>query len=158
MLQTLPHQMKAIPLVVWGGAFIEQDVPVVRLGELLRITREATKDGCVRVYHARRNIEMLWGLILKKLFRRKLKLVFTSTAQRKHSRYTRFLYHRMDAIITTSDRAGSFLDRPANYVIPHGIDIETYPFFENKDQAWARLNRHWNLRSCASAKGGGLVC
>ena len=91
MLQTLPHQMKAIPLVVWGGAFIEQDVPVVRLGELLRITREATKDGCVRVYHARRNIEMLWGLILKKLFRRKLKLVFTSTAQRKHSRYTRFL-------------------------------------------------------------------
>jgi len=140
MLQTLPHQMKAIPLVVWGGAFIEQDVPVVRLGELLRITREATKDGCVRVYHARRNIEMLWGLILKKLFRRKLKLVFTSTAQRKHSRYTRFLYHRMDAIITTSDRAGSFLDRPANYVIPHGIDIETYPFVENKDQAWARLN------------------
>ena len=140
MLQTLPHQTKAIPLVVWGGAFVEGNVPVVRLRELLRITREPTTDGCVRVYHARRNIEMLWGLILKKLFRRELKLVFTSTAQRKHSRYTRFLYHHMDAIITTSHRAGSFLDRPANYVIPHGIDIDSYPFVENKDQAWARLD------------------
>ena len=139
MLQTLPHQMKEIPLVVWGGAFVERDVPVVRLGELLRITREPMQDGSCRVYHARRNIEMLWGLILKKLFRRELKLIFTSTAQRKHSRYTRFLYHRMDAIITTSDRAGSFLDRSANYVIPHGIDIEAYPFVENKEEAWRRL-------------------
>ena len=140
MLQTLPHQMRSIPLAVWGGAFVEGVVPVVRLGELLRITKEPLEDGSTRVYHARRNIEMLWGLILKKLFRRKLKLVFTSTAQRSHSLYTRSLYHRMDAIITTSDRAGSFLDRPADYLIPHGIDTEAYPFVEDKGVAWERLD------------------
>lgn len=139
MLQTLPYQMKAMPLAVWGGAFVKGDVPVVRFGELLRITREPLGDGSLRVFHARRNIEMLWGLVLKKLFRRRLKLVFTSTAQRKHSGYTRFLYHRMDAIITTSDRAGNFLDRPADYVIPHGIDIESYPFVEDKSKAWEQL-------------------
>jgi mannosyltransferase len=139
MLQTLPHQMKAIPLVIWGSAFVEGDLPVVRFRELLRITQESLEDGSMRVYHARRNIEMLWGLVLKKLFRRELKLVFTSTAQRKHSGYTRFLYHRMDAIITTSDRAGSFLDRPADYIIPHGIDIEAYPTVEDKRKSWEQL-------------------
>ena len=136
MLQTLPYQMEMIPLVIWGDAFVKGDLPVVRFRELLRITKKPLDDGFTRVYHARRNIEMLWGLVLKKLYRRDLRLVFTSTAQRKHSRYTRFLYHRMDAIITTSERAGSFLDRTADFVIPHGIDVDAYPFIKDKPMAW----------------------
>ena len=139
MLQTLPYQMEMIPLVIWGDAFVKGALPVVRFRELLRITKKPLDDGFTRVYHARRNIEMLWGLVLKKLYRRDLRLVFTSTAQRKHSRYTRFLYHRMDAIITTSERAGSFLDRTADFVIPHGIDVDSYPFIKDKPMAWREL-------------------
>ena len=37
----------------------------------------------VRVWHARRNTEMLLGLILKHLFQRRLKLLFTSASQRR---------------------------------------------------------------------------
>ncbi len=139
LLQVLPHQQELISLVVWGKSHIGDKAPVVEFSRLLSVTKEVLPGGAVRVFHARRNIEMLWGLVLKLVFRRRLKLVFTSTAQRKHSRYTRFLYHRMDTLITTSDRAGSFLDRPADYVIPHGIGIETYPYVEDKAAAWAKL-------------------
>ena len=136
LLQVLPHQQMLIPVVVWGDRFIGKDVPTVGFMELLALSKAAMPRDETRVYHARRNLEMLWGLILKHLFRRRLKLVFTSTAQRKHSRYTRFLYHRMDALITTSDRAGRFLDKPADFVIPHGIAIDSYPFEANKEAAW----------------------
>ncbi len=139
LLQVLPHQRMLIPVVVWGDRFVGKDVPTVGFMELLALSKASMPGGETRVYHARRNLEMLWGLILKNLFRRRLKLVFTSTAQRKHSRYTRFLYHRMDALITTSDRAGRFLDKPADFVIPHGIAIDSYPFEANKEAAWNRL-------------------
>lgn len=140
LLQVLPYQMKAVPLVVWGKSFIPEGTPITRFLELLSITKELLPDGTKRVYHARRNIEMLWGLILKEVFGRPIKLVFTSTAQRIHTRYTRFLIRRMDAIITTSNRAGSFLEKPADYVVPHGIAISNYPFVADKSDAWKQLN------------------
>lgn len=137
LLQVLPRQLERISLVVWRDAFVEEGTPTVSFRELLRITKNPLSDGSNRVFHARRNIEMLWGLILKWIFRRPLKLVFTSTAQRAHSQYTKFLYRRMDAIITTSERAGSFLEKPADYIVPHGINISLYPFIEDKEKAWS---------------------
>ncbi len=62
----------------------------------------------VRVWHARRNNEMLVGLLLRSMLRMPLKLVFTSAAQRRHTAYTRWLMRRMDAVIATSTRSGSF--------------------------------------------------
>ncbi len=69
---------------------------------------------------------MIQALIAKKLFRAKIKIVFTSTAQRHHSRFTRWLMSKMDAIISTCTAANSYLKKPADIIIPHGIDIETY--------------------------------
>ncbi len=139
MLQVVEYQKEMIPLVVWGSCFVGKDVRTVGFCELLSLTRMPLPGGELRVYHARRNIEMLWGLILKFVFRRKLKLIFTSTAQRNHSAYTRSLIRQMDAIITTSDRAGSYLESPANYIVPHGINVNAYPFVEDKAEAWKRL-------------------
>ena len=51
-----------------------------------------------------------------------LKLVFTSAGQRRHTRYTRWLIRRMDAVIATSVRSGSFLEVP-HRVIMHGVDL-----------------------------------
>ncbi|MCB2095376.1 MAG: glycosyltransferase family 4 protein [Rhodobacteraceae bacterium] len=79
----------------------------------------------VRVWHARRNTEMLLGLILKHLFQRRLKLLFTSASQRRHSRYTRWLIGRMDGVIATSQKTAAYLERPAD-VILHGIDTEAF--------------------------------
>lgn len=138
-LQTLKIQKDLIPLVVWGSAFVDGEAPLVRFSQLLSLTKDPLPDGAKRVYHARRNIEMLWGLVLRDLFRRPIMLVFTSTAQRHHTAYTRWLIKKMDAIITTSDRAGRYLQKPADFVVPHGIAIKEYPFVDDKITAWAEL-------------------
>jgi mannosyltransferase len=76
------------------------------------------------IWHARRNDEMIIGVLLKALGW-PLKLVFTSAAQRQHSWLTRWLIRRMDAIIATSDISASYLKREAT-VIPHGVDTDRY--------------------------------
>jgi mannosyltransferase len=76
------------------------------------------------VWHARRNNEMIVGVLLRSLGW-PLKLVFTSAAQRHHSWITRWLIRRMDAIIATNDISASFLKRAA-IVIPHGVDTKLY--------------------------------
>ena len=78
-----------------------------------------------RIWHARRNIEMLVGLVLKFLFLAPLKIVFTSAAQRRHTRFTRFLIARMDAVVATSRRSGGFLEVP-HTVVMHGVDCERF--------------------------------
>ena len=57
------------------------------------------------VWHARRNNEMIVGVVLKALGW-PFKLLFTSAAQRHHSWITRWLIRRMDAVIATSDASG----------------------------------------------------
>ncbi|WP_432675560.1 glycosyltransferase family 4 protein [Nioella aestuarii] len=78
-----------------------------------------------RVWHARRNIEMLVGIILRRIFRKNLALVFTSAAQRHHTGYTRWLIRQMERVIATSKGSASFLDVPSR-VIMHGIDCTRF--------------------------------
>jgi mannosyltransferase len=140
MLQTLSQQIRLIDLAVWGGVHVDSNkYPVIGFWRLLRITKAPLSDDRHRVFHARRNVEMLSGIILKYVFGRRLKLLFTSTAQRNHSKYTRTLIRYMDAVITTSNRAGRYLEKPADFVIPHGIRIDRYPCENNKQVAWSRL-------------------
>ncbi len=78
-----------------------------------------------RVWHARRNTEMLLGLALKTVFRRRYRLLFTSASQRRHTGYTRWLISKMDAVIATSGKSANYLERPST-VIPHGIDTDAF--------------------------------
>jgi len=78
-----------------------------------------------RLWHARRNIEMVAGIIMRDVLRMKLKLIFTSASQRHHRRFTRFLIARMDRVIATSKQSGSFLQVP-HQVIMHGIDVTRF--------------------------------
>jgi mannosyltransferase len=80
--------------------------------------------GKVRIWHARRNVEMLAGLFLN-LLGYGFALIFNSASQRKKTWLTHFLIGRMDAVIATSEAAAQFLHRPAT-VILHGIDIDLY--------------------------------
>ena len=105
---------------VWAtGPGLPPEVPQVPLWRVL------TLRGGPRVWHARRNIEMVMGLILKHLLRQNLRLVFTSAAQRHHTGLTRWLISRMDALVATSARAASYLERPAE-VITHGVDTSIF--------------------------------
>jgi mannosyltransferase len=100
-------------------------------------TRPATKP--FRIWHARRNLEMLPGILLRDVLRQPWKLVFTSAAQRDHSAYTKFLIRRMDAVIATSPQAAAFLKVPAT-VILHGVDLERFKPAEDRAAAWDRAS------------------
>jgi mannosyltransferase len=111
-----------------NAAWLGRDAPagIVRLsfGDLLRLWRRPSGGQGMRIWHARRNNEMIVGLSLK-LFGWPLALVFTSAGQRHHTWITRFLIARMDAVIATSEAAASYLKRQAT-VILHGVDTEIY--------------------------------
>jgi mannosyltransferase len=108
----------------WIGPHGPDGIKKLGLFDLIGLRFKPPKRRAARIWHARRNIEMLAGLVLKALGFRLL-LIFNSAAQRRHSRYTRFLISRMDAIIATSEISASFLERPAK-VIHHGIDLDAY--------------------------------
>ena len=78
-----------------------------------------------RVFHARRNVEMLAGIVLRDVFRAPLRLVFTSASQRVHTGWTRFLIRRMDKVIATSRKTAAYLEVP-NTVVMHGIDTARF--------------------------------
>ena len=122
---TATNRMVAPKLAkLFRAAWLGPDAPdgIARMGvaDLLRLWRRRTP----LIWHARRNNEMIVGVLLKTLGW-PLKLVFTSAAQRHHSWITRWLIHRMDAVIATSDVSASFLKQEAT-VIPHGVDTDRY--------------------------------
>ena len=90
------------------------------------LSSEVGKEAAsgVVVWHARRNIEMLAGLLLKML-RPSTRVVFTSAAQRKHTCYTDFLMSKVDAVVATSETSASFVERETR-IIPHGVDTARF--------------------------------
>lgn len=78
-----------------------------------------------RIWHARRNIDMVVGIILRYVLRYKIKLLFTSASQREHSWFTKFCYHKMDAVIATTKSGGEFLEREYD-VVYHGVNTDKF--------------------------------
>jgi mannosyltransferase len=107
----------------WLGRDATDGITRISLRDLLRL-RRPRRGGQRLIWHARRNDEMIAGLALKKLGW-PLALVFTSAAQRRHTSVTRRLIAAMDAVISPTEAAASFLDRPAA-IVPHGVDIDLY--------------------------------
>ena len=115
----LPAQAQSIAIVATGPG-LPAHVPSVPWWSVILMGGRRR-----RIWHARRNTEMLAGLILRHVLRKRLKLVFTSASQRNHTRYTRLLVSGMDAVIATSGRSASYLWR-SSVMIPHGIDTRTF--------------------------------
>ncbi|WP_159948547.1 glycosyltransferase family 4 protein [Rhizobium sp. 18065] len=124
IIQLIPVQNRLGHRVAVIGPGLPAHLPHFRFADLWKLWRKP-KDGRVRVWHARRNIEMLPGLVLRDILRMPLKLVFTSASQRKHSRWTKFLVSRMDAVVATSAKTASYLSVP-NTVVMHGIDEQRF--------------------------------
>lgn len=95
------------------------------LAQALKLCWRQPKNKPFRIWHARRNNEMVWALVFKHLFRCRLKLVLTSCALRRHSWFPRQLIAAMDAIIATSSEAASYVDNVVA-TIPHGVDCERF--------------------------------
>ncbi len=119
IVRLVPLQAAMIGIAATGPG-LPAHVPHLSLWRCLFLPRDR-----VRVWHARRNTEMLLGLILRTVFRRRLKLLFTSASQRPHTGYTRWLIGRMDGLVATSRKTAAYLDR-GPMVILHGIDTEGF--------------------------------
>lgn len=104
----------------WFGLNAPEGIARIGISGLLRLWGWPSP----LIWHARRNNEMIIGVLLRTLGW-PLKLVFTSAAQRRHSWITRWLIGQMDAIIATSDMSASYLKRAAT-VVPHGVDTDVY--------------------------------
>ena len=131
VLRLVPLQAQSIGIVATGPK-LPGGIPRIPLWRLPFLPRRPI------VWHARRNLEMLAGLALKHLLRKDFRLLFTSAAQRRHSRYTRWLIRRMDAVVATSARSAAFLEAPAQ-VVHHGIDTATFAPAPDRAALRARL-------------------
>jgi mannosyltransferase len=108
----------------WCGPDRPEGIAPLSVSDLVRLRFRPPTHGKVRIWHARRNVEMLAGLFLN-LFGYGFALIFNSASQRKKTWLTDLLISRMDAVIATSEIAAQFLRRPAT-VILHGIDVDLY--------------------------------
>lgn len=104
----------------WFGTHRPDGIAAMGFLDLMRLWRRRTPV----IWHARRNDEMIAGLLLRGLGW-PLKLIFTSAAQRHHTWLTRWLIRKMDAIIATSPLSASYLKREAT-VVMHGVDTDRY--------------------------------
>ncbi|MED7788140.1 glycosyltransferase family 4 protein [Francisella sp. 19X1-34] len=130
MLAVMPEQNKLVNIVAMGFNIKAKDIKTIRFRDFLF---KCWRDKW-RIWHARRNIDMLVGIILKYIFRYKIILVFTSVAQRHHKKLTRFYINRMSAVICPSEISASYLEKTP-YIVPHGVNTEVFYPAKDKNKA-----------------------
>ncbi|MDW3222313.1 MAG: glycosyltransferase family 4 protein [Paracoccaceae bacterium] len=136
VIRLVPLQAQDIAIVACAPDLPLQ-VPNLAPVKLLGLSRKGPSGA--RVWHARRNVEMVAGLALKYLAGKRLKLLFTSAAQRRHTGFTRWLIRQMDAVIATSAKSASYLEREAT-VIRHGVDCEQFQPVDDRGDLRAELD------------------
>ena len=134
IIQLVPLQARTIGIATIGPG-LPDSLPKLRWWQLPSLLHRPA-SGRKRIWHARRNTEMVAGLVLRWVFRAPLHLLFTSAAQRFHQPFTRWLMRRMDGVIATSARSGSYLDVP-HEVVMHGIDLDVFHPPRDGDDEWA---------------------
>ncbi len=135
VMRLVPLQAKDVSIATVGPK-LPAEVPQISLWDLLMMSRKGPSGA--RIWHARRNTEMLVGLVLKHVFRKSLKLMFTSAAQRDHSGYTKWLIRKMEALVATSAKSAAFLKHDST-VILHGIDVTEFAPAPNKQAVRLQL-------------------
>lgn len=124
VIQLVPRQVEAGVRIATLGPGLPDRLPKIGFLDLFKCWKRPA-SGRPRIWHARRNNEMLAGIFLRDVLRMPLRLLFTSAGQRRHTRFTKWLIRRMDRVVATSSRSGSFLDVP-HTVVMHGIDTALF--------------------------------
>jgi mannosyltransferase len=102
--------------------FVGTDLPGARLAEsthsenfvrlslwqAIKLSRKKLADGRYRIWHVRRDPEMIIGVFLRDVLQFPIRLVFTSAAKHRHSWFPRWLISRMDAVIATTPEAAEW--------------------------------------------------
>lgn len=118
VLRLVPIQARMIGIVTTGPG-LPPDLPHVALWRIPFLPRRR------RVWHARRNLDLLAGVVLKRLFRADYRMVFTSSSPRSRSRWTRWLLGQCDQLVATHERNARVMPGQCR-VIPHGVDVTAF--------------------------------
>jgi len=140
MLQVLSHQKNLINLRVMGEHHLPEQSLAISFWQTAILCRTPMKNGKWRIFHARRVDEMIQALLLKHLFRAKIKIIFSSAAQRYRSGFTLWLIRQMDAVLAMCEASASYLAKPADAIIYHGVQTTVYQPVVDKSKAWGELN------------------
>lgn len=105
--------------------------------EAVRVSRSRLPDGRKRIWHVRRDPEMMLAIFLRDVLRLPISLVFTSAAKHRHSWFPRWLISKMDGVISTTPEAASFVPNTTR-VVPHGISLERFSQPDSKLTVWER--------------------
>src|SRR5262245_35847209 len=108
VVQLVPLQAHRLKIATLGPG-LPSGLPAIGWRQCLGLLKRPLRRP-FRIWHARRNIEMIAGVALRDVLRAPLKLVFTSAAQRDHKPLTKWLIRRMDAVIATNPRSASYLE------------------------------------------------
>ncbi|MEL6688828.1 MAG: glycosyltransferase family 4 protein [Pseudomonadota bacterium] len=127
---------RLVPLmdgVVATGPGLPEGTPHIPVWRAMLMPRDRW-----RVWHARRNTEMLLGLFLRHILRRRYKLIFTSASQRSRTGYTKWLMGNMDAIVATCQKTASVVHLPSR-VILHGVNTRVFYPAPDRTEAKRKL-------------------
>lgn len=142
----LPVQARSLAIAYLGsdmpGAHLAAEQSVDRFQWLtfwqaVRLSRTRLPDGRKRIWHVRRDPEMILAIFLRDVLRLPISLVFTSAAKHRHSWFPRWLISKMDGVISTTPEAGSFVPNTTR-IVPHGISLERFSPPDNKLTVWER--------------------
>lgn len=154
MLQLLSEQQKLINLRVMGKHHLPDQSLNISFREVAKMCRKPLADGRFRIFHARRVDEMIQALILKHIFRAKIKIIFSSAAQRARSGSTLWLTDKMDAVLAMCNASASYLHRKPDAIIYHGVKTDVYTPPTSKLDAWQNLDVFSNQLNVNKGKYG----
>ena len=144
IIQLVPRQIADGVKIATLGPGLPDTLPKMTYRQLAGLWRPLP-NGRPRIWHARRNVEMLAGIVLRDILRMKLRLLFTSASQRHHTGYSRWLISKMDHVVATSAKTGSYLQVPHTVVL-HGIDTARFHPPTNRERLRLRIGCAGRIR------------
>lgn len=132
--------------LAYAGTPLPHGMPGMSIKEVIRLSRVPARGRAFRIWHVRRDHEMMIGIWARDVLRLPIKLVFTSAAQHRHGAFPRWLISKMDAVISTTPLAASFVPN-TTAVVPHGIDLSRFAPPSDKATAWqsSQLPGEWGV-------------
>jgi mannosyltransferase len=135
----LPIQSKMRRLKLIGDA-LPNGIASISFIDAIRISKQALPNGKqFRIWHVRRDPEMIRAIFARDVLKLPIKLVFTSAAKHQHGRFASWLISKMDAVISTTPEAASYVANTTK-VVPHGVDTNRFTPPTSKKAAWASAN------------------
>ncbi|MCP4319232.1 MAG: glycosyltransferase family 4 protein [Hyphomicrobiales bacterium] len=126
-----------------GRALPECPEPV-SLWRAIQLSRAPAQGRSHVLWHVRRNNEMRAALWARDVMKLPIRIVFTSSAQRRHSAFPRWLISRMDAVIATTEEAAAFVPN-VEAIVHHGVDTNRFCPPQDRAAAWKQTGHPGNF-------------